>query len=736
MSNIRLGDLFLESIHAEEVADYVQTAQLLSTLPPKALQQKGLAILNLSISNVRSGLSDKTIIELRKHANVITDGNESIENVDSIKIGDIVKIDKFSKNVGSSDDHKLKKKLKNSSNNKDKDSFENENEVEINGVVTKITSSQINVTLNEDSSHLAGSSSKVEDKLMKLYSSSDTKIWLVKLSNSITYKRMQSTMRKLKELEVHSSTKLVKILLGELQYDPPSEGTLTENLKTLKFFNEHLNESQKNAVNFSLLSDLTIVHGPFGTGKTSTIIEIIKQLLITKKSNRILVCGPSNISVDTILERLDGDFLNRGELIRIGHPARLLTTNLKYSLDLISRDSDQGMILKDVMDEINLNIRNLKKCKRSRERSEIYQNLKILRKDLKLRSKKVLNELILNSKVVVSTLHGAGSRELTSVELPNPSIPLFDTVIIDEVSQSLEPQCWIPIINHKNVQKLIIAGDNKQLSPTIKIENESSKNFKNLNMTLFDRLLKNYNGEENAKFLKFLNVQYRMNAKICYFPSYQLYNNLLQTDESCKDNLLTNLNGKILSNDDTTEAIIWYDTQGECFPERDLSQDSGEVSSSTLVSSKYNENEILVVLKHVSSLLASNVQQSDIGIISPYNAQVSFLKKVIYYKKNWKDIEISTVDGFQGREKEVIILSLVRSNSEQKIGFLKDFKRLNVSITRCKRQLCVIGDMELFQRCNNDFLKKWSQWCENNVDVRYPDLGDLLEEFGKDLEND
>lgn len=657
MQGETLSSTFLKAINDEKEADYTQTLELLSTLSLKQLLARNLAILNLAISNVRSGIGDKRIVELVQHKIV---GDEIIENADCMKIGDIVRIES-------------KKDLN--------------DEVTVDGVVTKITSKQINVALN-DETH---TESKAEDKLMTFYSS-DTMVSLVKISNSITYKRIESTLRKLGELESYSE--LIQLLLGS-SYTPPSNQLLSNSMAKLEF-EAQLNQSQKNAINFSLNSIISIIHGPFGTGKTSTIVELIKQLLKTGTSKRILVCGPSNISVDNVLERLD---LPNEKLLRIGHPARLLPLTLKHSIDIISKESDQGLILKDIMDEIDSNIRSLKKTKSKKQKYEIYQKNKDLRKDLSLRSKKSVKELINNSQVVCCTLHGSGSRELRDIE--------FDTLIIDEVSQSLEPQCWIPIINHQSIKRLIIAGDNKQLSPTIKL-NANSKSFKLLSKTLFDRLTEIY----SDKFLSFLNIQYRMNDKICKFPSMMLYDDKVKSGYNCKDILLSQLPG-VESNDDTIEPLIWYDTQGGDFNENESEQ---------LDNSKFNENESLIVLKHIRALTDSGVKESQIGVISPYNAQVSLLRKKLVESP---EIEVSTIDGFQGREKGVIILSLVRSNSNREIGFLKSIERLNVSITRCQRQLCVIGDMELFASCNDDFWKKFVEFGEENFEIRYPDLNEL-----------
>jgi len=275
------------------------------------------------------------------------------------------------------------------------------------------------------------------------------------------------------------------------------------------------------------------------------------------------------------------------------------------------------------------------------------------------------------------------------------------------VSQAMEPQCWIPLISHSQSQmkRLVLAGDNKQLPPTIKTA-DNDKILHTLETTLFDRLV----AMQGEAFKCLLNVQYRMNQEIMKFPSMVMYQDKLIADESVARILLQDLPG-VDNNDDTSIPLMWYDTQGDEFPENfDDDDDDDEI-----MQSKYNENEALLVKHHVEMLIGSNIPQSDIGIIAPYSAQVSLLKSLM--REQYPGVEISTVDGFQGREKEVIVLTLVRSNDKFEVGFLKEARRLNVAMTRSKRQLCVIGNMETLQRSRNDYLKYWATCSEDNSEV-------------------
>ncbi|KAG0670353.1 hypothetical protein C6P45_002486 [Maudiozyma exigua] len=663
--NQELATKFLGCIDHEREQDVELTAQLLTSLPLNKLVQAGYAATKLVLENVRTGLAGKIYVELGAD-NSCDDG--TIDR-GGLKVGDIVLIEPPKQLQGKED------------------------RVACSGVIYKITSKQITVTVEE----------KQEEAVTGLYSF--PRLCLVKTTNTITYKRMESTMRKLLEFEsVESSPRLVQLLLN-LDTKPNTV------LETVQFNNGDLNESQQNAIQFALQNELAIIHGPPGTGKTYTVVELILQLV--SRGERVLVCGPSNIAVDTILERLS-HCMPGDKLLRIGHPARLLENNLKHSLDILSKKGDGGSIVADIQKEINKTISGIKKLKRFKDRKEAWNDVKQLRKELRIREKKVVSELILESQVVVATLHGSSNKDLCSMY--NEHSHLFDTLIIDEVSQAMEPQCWIPVISHSksNMKRLVLAGDNKQLPPTIKTSDDK-KIITVLETTLFDRLISLPNG---PLFKCLLNVQYRMNQDIMKFSSMAMYQDKLVAAPNVSGILLEDLDGVDI-NDDTSIPLIWYDTQGDMFPES-LNDDT----TSDIMQSKYNENEALLVQRHVETLIDSNVPQDDIGIIAPYSAQVSHLKELI--REQYPQIEISTVDGFQGREKQVIILTLVRSNDQYEVGFLKEERRLNVAMTRPKRQLCVIGNIELLQRSGNKYLKSWADWSESNSEIRYPDLDDLM----------
>lgn len=722
---------FKNAIELEQKSDILLTDTYLQSYSPKKLSQLGLAVINLVVDNVREGFGGKTIIDLVQDPALKNANDKNEIQVGSLRVGDIVKLD----NMNTGGESKQKNQSEETNNNHSFDC-----------VVMKVSSQAITVSINE---------SPKDESTLALYNNTGndggSRMWLVKLANVATYKRMMSSMGKLSELYQKTDNQIIKILLGlELYNQRLISG---KPLKRSDLFDKNLNDSQVEAVSFAINdSPITIIHGPPGTGKTYTVIELIKQLCFTH-GERVLVCGPSNISVDTILERLSSAFtndnaadkkrskkvkkqVNSGQLIRIGHPARLLAKNLQHSLDVLSKTNygdlqDSKQVLGDIEKEIDETIKKVKKCKRYSERRALWTELKTLKKELKVREKKVVEELLSNAKVVLSTLHGAGNYELTSLYkdgLFNEEKPFFDTIIIDEVSQSLEPQCWIPLVNHIGFKRLVIAGDNMQLPPTVKSKDEFAKvpdigslriddnSVSDLEVTLFDRLMQYHEGE---KYKKLLNIQYRMNQKIMQFPSDELYDGSLLADKSVANINLCDLDD-VIDCDATESSCIWYDTQGGDYPEKS-NEDEHNIES---VGSKFNEMEVLVVIQHIKALMKAGVPSEAIGVISPYNAQVSLIKKSLVDDK-FKAIEVSTVDGFQGREKEVIIISLVRSNENGDVGFLRDKRRLNVAMTRPKRQLCVVGDLSVLKRSGVEFLHRWSEFVEDERD----DSGSLLETF-------
>ena len=536
---------------------------------------------------------------------------------------------------------------------------------------------------------------------------------------------MNWVMKRLESMHEGEYSSLLKVLFG-LEAPTSLPGDLEDEsigCGKVNFINEGLDDSQKDAVRFGLTSrEIALIHGPPGTGKTTTVIELILQLLQRRK--RVLVCGPSNISVDNIVERLAP---HKVPMVRLGHPARLLPNVLNHSLDVLTRTSDASALVKDIRKEMDDKQASIKKTRSGRERKAIYNDMKELRKEYREREKRCVDSLVGESKVVLATLHGAGGFQLRHVQ--------FDVVIIDEASQALEAQCWVPLLSAK---KVVLAGDHLQLPPTIKSlnsksstskierdENDSEKGiWRNMTLetTLFDRLLSLH----GTKIKRMLTMQYRMHEKIMRFPSDTLYDSHLVAAEAVKARLLKDLPYEVLDTEDTREPLVFWDTQGGDFPEDpEESSDSATskpTRSAILGDSKSNEPEARLVAHHVANLVAAGVLPDDIAVITPYNGQLALLSALL--KVRFPGLELGSVDGFQGREKEAVVVSLVRSNVDGEVGFLGEKRRLNVAMTRPKRHLCVIGDSETVGK-GSSFLKAWMAYLEEFADLRYPDLSNL-----------
>ncbi|KAF5554303.1 HCS1-DNA helicase A [Fusarium napiforme] len=638
-----------------------ETSTLISNHSPTALQRAGLALTNLVVSGQRTGLGGRTVLELSPDA---ATGSPDELPEHGLRTGDIVLV--AEQPAGSAKKREVKDLEKKGAR----------------GVVTRVNRGWIAVAVDEG---------KEEVGFLG-------RVWAVKLADEVTYKSF------------------IRVLFGLSSPSPVSEDlSKDETVGNLEWFDPTLNDSQKNAIRFALLSrEVALIHGPPGTGKTHTLIELILQMI--KLGQRILVCGPSNISVDNIVERLAP---HRIPILRLGHPARLLPSVVDHSLDVLTQTSEAGAIVKDIRTEMDTKQASIKKTKSGKERKAIYTDLKELRKEFRERERRCVSTLISGSKVVLATLHGAGGYQLRNDE--------FDVVIIDEASQALEAQCWVPLVSAK---KVVCAGDHLQLPPTIKSSNAKVKapvkdgttvtKGITLEITLFDRLL----ALHGPSIKRMLTTQYRMHESIMRFPSDELYDSKLIAADAVKHRLLKDLEYEVQDNEDTNEPVIFIDTQGGDYPEKNEEDDKETPRKGRAGlhgDSKSNEMEAALVQQHVRQLVGAGVRPEDIAVVTPYNAQLAILAPL---KDKFPGIELGSVDGFQGREKEAVIVSLVRSNSEGEVGFLGEKRRLNVAMTRPKRSLTVIGDSETVQR-GSSFLKKWMQYLEDNADLRYPDASSL-----------
>ncbi|EFR01924.1 DNA-binding protein SMUBP-2 [Nannizzia gypsea CBS 118893] len=696
--------------HEDEIASspLSSSSAAASASTRRALQNAGHALTGMVLTNCRTGMGGREVGEFSldtalsgsgRSKGASKDEDNTRLGVHGITVGDIVRVEEISsgktttKSKAGQDDEKSHRGLE--------------------GVVTRVGERAIWAAFGD-----RGKGKQDEDGVDELWG---RKLWLVKLANDVTYRRMNMTMMKLEKMQESEYSQLIRVLFGHTTPSPLD----FESVGQLEFMDGSLNGSQKEAIRFALASrEIALIHGPPGTGKTHTLIELIRQLVQRKK--RVLVCGPSNISVDNIVERLASQKVS---LVRIGHPARLLSSVLDHSLEVLSQTSEAAAIVKDVRKEIDLKQASIRKTRNGRERRAIYGDLRELRKEFRERESKCVDNIVSGSQVVLGTLHGAGGHQLKNQK--------FDVVIIDEASQAREAQCWIPLLS---ASKVILAGDHLQLPPTIKSRSSSKPgqnnsalwdkedldltelsnkfDMRNLEITLFDRLLSLH----GTAIKRMLTTQYRMHQKIMDFPSGELYESKLIAADAVRERLLKDLPYEIEDIDDTIEPLVFYDTQGGDFLEK--SPDSTSISAkSLLVESKCNDMEAEVVARHVENLVSAGVRPEDIAVITPYNAQVALLSQLL--KQKFPTLELGSVDGFQGREKEAVVVSLVRSNSDHEVGFLGEKRRLNaVAMTRPRRHLCICGDSETVGS-GSPFLKRWMAFLEENADLRYPDISEF-----------
>ncbi|GAN10114.1 DNA helicase protein [Mucor ambiguus] len=657
----------IQLVETERKIDVEDTQRLLSAYAPIQLQRRGVALVGLKVTGMRTGLGGKSLIDLELANPSIL---PPIFPAHKITTGDIVGLDEYKKDRPSQKVGKWS------------------------GVVLRVTDARVTVALQELEEELP---TEIQERCQ-----------IVKLANSITYERMLKGLERLQKKCEQGGSSLINVLLGQSDLSTATIPT------DISFFDETLNDSQKEAVRFALGSpEVALIHGPPGTGKTYTLVEIIRQLSVNQ-NKRVLVCGPSNISVDNLVERLAQHRIN---IVRVGHPARVLPSVVDHTLDIVTRTCDSGQIVSDVRKEMDETLAKINKTKNRPERRSMYGLVKDLRKDYRAREKKVVDEVLTNAQVTISTLNGAASKNMWSRE--------FDVVIIDEATQALEAECWIALLKAK---KAILAGDHLQLPPTIKTPikmNQIKKAKKgglstetDLSTTLFDRLISMY----GDRVKRMLMVQYRMHQKIMEFSSRELYENKLVADKSVASHLLIDL-PSVEESENTDVPLVMIDTSDTGLG-HEITDDAQEEQS------KANELEVELALVHIRALIDDGMEEDQIGVITPYAAQVSKLKRDI--RQHWPGIEIGTVDGFQGREKEAILLSLVRSNDTGEVGFLAEKRRLNVAMTRAKRHLCVICDSETLlgtkggakpaARFDGGFLKRWMEYLSEESDLRFSEF--------------
>lgn len=431
-----------------------------------------------------------------------------------------------------------------------------------------------------------------------------------------------------------------------------------------------LNTSQQAAVNEVLWAkDVAVVHGPPGTGKTTTLVEAIYETL--RRENQVLVCAQSNMAVDWIAEKL----VDRGvSVLRIGNPTRVTDKMLGFTYE---RRFESHPLYTELWG-VRKAIRDIyaSKSGSSESRHQKIARLKDRATDLEYTINQALFD---DAKVIACTLAGSANRLLTGMK--------FGTLFIDEAAQALEAACWIAI---RKAHRVVLAGDHRQLPPTIKSPEAMHGGL--------DKTLMQYIVENKPKVVSLLTVQYRMCDTIMQFPNREFYNGQLTSAPEVKYRGIL----------DWDTAVEWVESDESGETEAGLSRVNVAEAQLTLATLQRYFEKI-----GKDRLLEERV---DVGIISPYKGQVALLRRLLKQDKYWKPfrslITVNTVDGFQGQERDVIVISLVRSNEQGDIGFLRDLRRMNVAITRARMKLILIGNRSTL--CKMPFYKRLADYIDES----------------------
>jgi superfamily I DNA and/or RNA helicase len=477
--------------------------------------------------------------------------------------------------------------------------------------------------------------------------------WRVDIAfDEVSTQRQRAALEQARVLRGDRAAILRDVLLGQRQ---PEFGVD----RAVGALDSSLNEVQLDAVQFALSArDVGLIHGPPGTGKTTTVVEVIRQAI--RHGRKVLACAPSNLAVDNLFERL----LGFGErVVRLGHPARVLPELREHTLDLlVEQHRDVRLARKLVKQAMGL-FREARRQRRTApkpgERKQLRDDARSLLADARKMELQAVESILGSAAVICATTTGIDSQLLGPRR--------FDLVVIDEACQSTEPGCWSPLLRG---DRLVLAGDHCQLPPTVVSPEAAADGF---GVSLFERLVNHY----GPGIVRRLTVQYRMHQAIMDFSSQELYDGQLEAHVSVREHRLCDLPG-VAASPITEWPLEFIDTAGAGYDE-ELEPD-GE--------SRMNRQEAALVARKVRELIDAGISTRDIAVISPYGAQVRLLREQL----DVAGLEIDSVDGFQGREKEAVAISLVRSNSKGEIGFLADIRRMNVAMTRARRKLLIVGD--------------------------------------------
>ncbi|XP_002755681.3 DNA-binding protein SMUBP-2 [Callithrix jacchus] len=636
----------LELLELERDAEVEERRSWQESISLKELQSRGVCLLKLQVSSQRTGLYGRLLVTLEPRRC----GSAAALPSNSFTSGDIVGLYDAA----------------------------HEGSQLATGILTRVTPRSVTVAFDESHD-------------FQLSLDRENSYRLLKLANDVTYKRLKKALIALKKYHSGPASSLIEVLFGRSAPSPASE------IGPLTFFNTCLDTSQKEAVSFALSQkELAIIHGPPGTGKTTTVVEIILQAV--KQGLKVLCCAPSNIAVDNLVERLA---LCKQRILRLGHPARLLESIQQHSLDAVLARSDSAQIVADIRKDIDQVFVRNKKTQDKREKSNFRNEIKLLRKELKEREEAAMLESLTSANVVLATNTGA------SADGPLKLLPEghFDMVVIDECAQALEASCWIPLLQ---AGRCILAGDHKQLPPTT-VSHRAA--LAGLSLSLMERLANEY----GVSVVRTLTVQYRMHQAIMRWASEAMYLGQLTAHPSVAGHLLRDLPG-VAATEETGVPLLLVDTAGCGLFELEEEDEQ----------SKGNPGEVRLISLHIQALVDAGVPARDIAVVSPYNLQVDLLRQSLAHRH--PELEIKSVDGFQGREKEAVILSFVRSNRKGEVGFLAEDRRINVAVTRARRHVAVICDSHTVN--HHAFLKTLVEYFTQHGEVRtaFEYLDDIVPE--------
>ena len=524
-----------------------------------------------------------------------------------------------------------------------------------------------------------------EDTMQIIFGQSFLPDWVFKSSVAIlpefdekSYREMESVLKTLKNTHKGRVQHFKEILFG----DKLPVFTLLKD----EALNPLLNNSQNDAINHIISAkDISIIHGPPGTGKTTTLVSAIARLCDTEY--QVLVCAPSNTAVDLLTERISKKGIN---VVRLGNISRVDEDILNHTLDYQISAHEESKAIKRMRIEADAlrkkanSFRTPLDYGQKRQKRELLSEASDLSTWVNQLEKRLIEQILDRAQVITCTLVGAAHSLLAGRK--------FTTVLIDEAAQALEPATWIPILK---AERVVLCGDPFQLPPTVK---SRDANKSGLSLTLMEKVI------QKGFIHQMLEVQYRGNELIMGYSNQYFYNNKLLASPTVKDKKLPFLDNS---------PLVFIDTAGTGFEEKP------EPGSGSL----FNADEFSLLREHIYRIINEtqalvNFDFPSIVILSPYKGQINYMEREIRADDKLVNlaIKVKTIDGFQGQESDIVIVSLVRSNGKNDIGFLKDYRRFNVAITRAKSQVVVVGDSSTIGK--DLFFAGFLDYCEANASYR------------------